>query len=243
MNKALIATPFYEGRGWVNYIMAISQTLMTLAKRTDMSIAYSALAGDSYVDRARNAIAATFLEGDYTDLIFIDSDMGWEVKDMVRLIQADEDVIGAAYPCKNSWDFYGCFLKLDAEKNPVKNANGNFVAWNVPTGFCKIKKAPLQRIMSDNPDDWYTGDSMDVKNTKIHSFFGKLGTNAVRGRQHRFWGEDTSFCLRLHALGIPVHVLPDCEISHMGVDVKVGNFSTHLDGPGIKKELSPEIFA
>jgi hypothetical protein len=43
--------------------------------------------GDSLVSRARNRLAADFLESDCTHLLFIDSDIVFEPEDIIRLLE------------------------------------------------------------------------------------------------------------------------------------------------------------
>src|SRR5215470_5359285 len=46
---------------------------------------------------ARNRALANFMKTDCTDLIFIDSDVSWDVKSFMRLICHPVDVVGATY--------------------------------------------------------------------------------------------------------------------------------------------------
>src|ERR1043165_4666319 len=51
--------------------------------------------GSSHLPKARNHLVAHFLAGDFTDLLFVDDDMGWDPDAVIRLLASDKPVIGA----------------------------------------------------------------------------------------------------------------------------------------------------
>src|SRR5690348_16420154 len=51
------------------------------------------VAGDCFIDHARNQIVAQFLETDCTHLIMIDADQGWEVENVLDLLDRPEEVV------------------------------------------------------------------------------------------------------------------------------------------------------
>jgi len=178
-----------------------------------------------------------FLESDNTELVFIDSDMGWKAEALYNLIRAEEEFIGAVYPCKNMWQFYGCHMLLDKNEKPVMNEKGYYGAWNVPTGLCKIKKSVFEKMMSEFPENYYYTEK-GGKKEKQYNFFGKLAVNEVREFQNKFWGEDTSFCLKWKSIGGEMWVMPDCDVTHLGVQEVKGNFKEHIESGHAVKEFT-----
>ena len=165
--------------------------------------------------------------------------MGWDFGAFTRIVTSDKDLVGAAYPCKNRWDFYGCALEEGPDGGAIKDEKGDLKAWTVPAGFCKIKKAVFLRLIEAYPDNYYTETDAGGAERKIYNFYGKLGCNDVKEIQHRFWGEDTSLCLKWRKIGGEAWIVPDCHISHAGIKMNAGNFKEHIErGSGRLQEMN-----
>ncbi len=216
--KYLFATPFYEMKGFSPYIRSLFQTVYALARHTQVEFEFNEISGDSYVWRARNKIADAFLRSDASHLIFIDSDHAWTLEAIMRLLKADVDVVGGAYPVKNDWEKYSVVLYTDANGIPEKNPETGLIrAQNLPTGFMKIKREVFERLRKAYPHNWYWEDSR-----KIFDYFGHLTAG------HTKFGEDISFCRRWEMIGGELWVEPRCEIAHCGQKVWGGNFHEYL---------------
>ena len=88
------------------------------------------LGNESLVTRARNRLTHRFLKSDATHLMFIDADIGFEAKDILKLVETDKPIIAGAYPKKEiNWHS----IKETIKKNPnvsdqeLKFASGNYV--------------------------------------------------------------------------------------------------------------------
>lgn len=214
----LIATGFYEMKGFSPYISSLVQTLSFIYKNLKLNVDFWELSGDSYVDRMRNTIANKFLESDYTDLFFIDSDMAWNIESFLRILTADADIVGAGYPCKNNWDFFGCLVINDENGKPIKNNKGLIKADGVPTGFMKIRKAVFDGLTKEYPDSYYIENGK-----KVWDFFSRIQP----------FGEDMSFCKRWRDIGGEIYIEPDCNIGHFGVKGWYGNYKDSLLEKGL----------
>lgn len=233
--KLLIATPFYEMKGYSPYIMSLVQTIIMLNK-SNIVVDYWELSQDSYIDRARNTLTNKFLNSDYTHLFFIDSDHGWDGISFLNILKhADKDIVAAGYPCKNKWNFYGCVLKTQPGYEtrlfddgvsrcgpPVVTEEGLVEALFAPTGFMMIRKEVFQKLSECFPENCYT-EMGKVQ----YNFFGRIPP----------LGEDSSFCQRWRDAGGKIHVQPDCTISHYGIKEYKGNYLQEmLKWPEAKKE-------
>ena len=218
--KLVIATPFYEMKGWSPYIKSLAATMWFLAKHTPIDVQFWSLNGDSYVERARNTIAHQFLESDRTHLMFIDSDMEWNLDGFTKLIASDVDVVGAGYPCKNVWDFYGCIIDTNEDETPkVDPKTGLISAWGVPTGFMKIRRQVFEKLIEAQPDNYYMiRNQGDKEPTKHYNFFGRIPP----------LGEDISFCRRWAEIGGKLWVQPEVMIVHYGVKGWAGHYGDFL---------------
>lgn len=220
--KLLIATPFYNVSGFSPYISSLMKTVALLQK-LGIEYDYWELSGDSYIDRARNTIANTFMRSEYTHLLFIDSDMSWDLAGFGNLLKADVDVVGAGYPCKNNWDHFSCILLSEPDGKPIVNEEGLIAAWGVPTGFMKIRREAFEKLAAADPDNFYwEGQGEDA--VKIYNFFGRIPP----------MGEDISFCRRwVEKAGGELWVEPRITMGHYGVKKWEGNYHEFLKGcPG-----------
>ncbi len=216
--KLLIATPFYSVSAFSPYVSSLMKTVALLQK-LGIEYDYWELSGDSYVDRARNTISNTFMKSDYTHLLFIDSDMSWDLEGFGRLLLADADIVGAGYPCKNKWDFFSVILETLDDGKPIVNKQGLIKAWGVPTGFMKIKRKVFEKLAEKMPENYYmTNDSETGEEHKVYNFFGRMPP----------LGEDISFCRRWAAIGGELWVEPRITMGHYGVKKWEGNYHEFL---------------
>lgn len=236
--KLAIATPFYESRGWAPYIHSIAASLSYLARQTSIDFDFWEISGDAYIWRARNGLAHRLLESDFSHLMFIDSDMGWDIEAFQRVVAADVDIVGAAYPVKNNWEHYGIRIQSDKMGYPLVDEKwGTVRATDVPTGFMKISRTVFDRIRANEPDNWYWTPSGDGA-ARIHNYFGHLLED------HVIYGEDISFCRRATRAGCELHVETRASMLHMGVKAWTGNYHDFLcrqpGGSASDKPIPPE---
>lgn len=220
--KYLFATPFYEVKGYAPYIVSMFQTVYALARHTKVEFEFNELSGDSYVWRARNLLAERFLLSDATHLIFIDSDEAWSLESIMRLLKADVDVVGAAYPSKNNWEHYSVVVYTDANGIPETNAEGLIRAQKVPCGFMKIKREVFETLKKKYPENWYWEGGNSGAIRKMYDYFGHLTIDHVKQ------GEDISFCKRCEMAGIELWVEPRADIDHIGTKTWKGNYHKYL---------------
>lgn len=220
--KVFFATPFYDVKGYSAYILSMFQTVYSLARHTSVDFDFLELSGDSYVWRARNLLAERFLMTDGTHLFFIDSDQGWSLESIMRMLKADKDIVGGAYPTKNNWEHYSVTVYTDANGIPeVEKETGLIRAQKVPTGFMKIKREVFDAIRKKFPNNWYWEGHGGVPR-KMYDYFGHMTLNHVKT------GEDISFCQRWQLCGGEIWVEPRCTISHVGSQTWTGNYHDYL---------------
>ncbi len=228
--KILIATPFYEVKGYAPYIQSLVHTVFALAKHSNVEFTWTCRVGDSYVWRARNALAQEFMDGDCTELFFIDSDQGWTLESFVRVLMQDVEIVGGAYPVKNNWEMYGVTYHSTADGRPDVLADSGLIRGDkVPTGFMKIKRSVFEKLRAADPDNWYWESGR-----KMFNYFGHIV------RDHLAYGEDISFNLRWKDIGGEVWIEPRCDISHIGTKEWVGNLHNFLQKqPGGSASAEP----
>jgi len=169
--------------------------------------------GDSpNVGRARNAISRKFLAGDFTDLLFIDSDIIFKTEDIYRILSHDEDIVGGVY-----------FKKQEGIACPVINSvpgakvRDDFlvqVAY-LGTGFLRIRRNVFERMIEKWGEEiWYNLDGQE-KPVREYNFWN-LGMKEYGPGNRRWLSEDWWFCQRCAELGIPVWADRKIPLKHSG---------------------------
>ena len=86
--RLMVATPFYDG-AQADYLRSVVG-LTGAAARAGVGCAFAWLSNNAVIDRARNVLAAAFLQSDATHLVFIDGDIGFVPEDLLDLVQRNE---------------------------------------------------------------------------------------------------------------------------------------------------------
>jgi hypothetical protein len=231
--KVIIATPFYELKGFSPYIDSLAATLRLLTA-CGIDWNFMQLSGDSYVHRARNTMCDHFLrDPDATDLFFVDSDMSWNPEAFVKMCLLPDLVVGAAYPVKNNWEAWTSIPKQHMEDGktqlrgrPLGDGTALVEAQVLAGGFLRIKREVLEGYRKAYPDLWYLEPSTD-KDDPNHQFTAFF---AAESKDHKFYGEDHMFSLRLRDMGIPMFIYPNVDITHWGYKDFGGNYDHFLRG-------------
>jgi hypothetical protein len=219
----VIATPFYEVKAYSPYVVSLIDSIRVL-NELDIPHDYYELSGDSYVDRAKNALVHRFLQSDATHIMMIDSDMAWDVKGFGKLLKAAIagcEVVGAAYPCKNNWEFYGCMNHKSEDGHLYgKKVGDSYLLdmWCIPGGMIIYSREAFERTRSNlaEYEEPTTGE-------KILEAF-KCNIEPCGGRI----GEDVYFQKRYKEEGGMVWLEPDVTIEHYGIKAWKGNYHTWL---------------
>jgi glycosyltransferase involved in cell wall biosynthesis len=231
--RVVIATPFYELKGFSPYIESLQATTALLTAH-GIGYRFMALSGDSYVHRARNTMCDAFLEDpDATDLFFIDSDMSWNPEAFVQMCLQPELVIGGSYPVKNCWEAWTSLPHWQEENGqnvlkgrPLGDGSALIEAFVLAGGFLRIKREALEMFRKHYPDLWYreATSSPDDPEKRFTQFFG------AESIDHRFFGEDHMFSKKLRDMGVKMFIYPNVDITHWGYQRFPGNFDQYLKG-------------
>jgi hypothetical protein len=225
MSKLLIATPFYNSAGFAPYIASLVETtkLLTVA---GVEWEYWQLTGDAYVDRARNTLCARFLKTGATDLLFIDSDMSWNLEGFNYLLKSPHEITGGAYPAKNSWEEWtaNAIITLP-DRKPLTDNEGRIRAVSLPMGFTRIKRSAFEKMEAAYPNNWYWSDISKTmpEREKTHNFFE---CPVIDNRRH---GEDIGFCRKWIAMGEYLWIEPRIKFGHFGGQEWKGCYNDAVD--------------
>lgn len=196
------------------------------------SVTYISMGNESLITRARNTLVHLFLKGDADALLFIDSDHGFVVEDVIKMIESGKDVIGAIYPMKSiNWQnvhkaalagvepenlhlYSGNFALNFLPEVQTFKANEPFKVRDVGTGLLYISRKvfkemkPICKVYRNN------SPSSDIEmGEEIVEYFPTLITDAP---ESILLSEDYAFCHMWRSLGNDVYAAPWVRITHSG---------------------------
>ena len=184
--KLFIATPMYGGQCAGMFTRSIAD-LSALCTHYGIQVRFYFLFNESLITRARNYCADEFMRSGDTHLMFIDSDIGFDPKDIIALLALqnsdDEvdnyDIIAGPYPKKCiSWEKIKLAVdKGMADENPndLEKFVGDYVfnptgeTREIPlgqpvevleagTGFMMIRRQTFEKFQKVYPQQFYKPD-------------------------------------------------------------------------------------
>jgi hypothetical protein len=182
--KLFVATPMYGGQCHGMYTRSTND-LSALCMHYGIEVKFYYLFNESLITRARNYCCDEFMRSDSTHMIFIDSDIGFDARDVLSMMalmdheddKSKYDIMCAPYPKKCiAWEKIKAAVdqgKADEDPQNLDNYVGDYVFNPVPgtdriqldepaevleggTGFMMFTKKILQKYK-----DAYWNDSVN----------------------------------------------------------------------------------
>ena len=246
-----VGTPMYGGQCAGIYTKSTNDLSMICATY-GIQLRYYFLFNESLVQRARNYVVDEFLRSDSTHLMFIDSDIGFNARDVLALlgIQTSDpekyNIMTGPYPKKTiAWEkvYKAAQLGFGDENpfaleqytadyvfNPVKGTKSFSLGEPVEvaeagTGFMLIPREVLEKYRVAYPELLYTPD-----HARTESFDGSRKITAffdcvIDPETNRYLSEDYFFCRKARAAGISVWMCPWMQLNHVGTYLFKGNMA------------------
>jgi hypothetical protein len=210
--RVLIGTPCYDGRIDVWYANSLLQTVKAGAE-LGIEVFPIWLSYDALVQRARNDLMSMMLESGCDDIVFIDSDIDWEVSDFFKLLSHPVDVVGGTYRKKGDIEMYVAKI-LDNQRQP-DHQNGLLPVEGLGTGFLRMSRFAVQQL-------WDTSVPYEEKDQgKVRRWiFDVVVDNGD------LISEDILVCQRLIELNIPVWLDSSITCGHTGIKRFTGDFNS-----------------
>jgi len=209
MRKVLIATPAYDGRCEAWYTISLVNSVR-LAQAENIYLHPVLMSYDALIQRARNDLFRLAIEGDYDDMIWIDSDQGWEPEWILELLACDKDVVGGTARKKTDREeLYAVKTKNLIEEDGLIKVEG------VGLAFLKMSRKAY-RIVWDNAPA-YQNEGRE----------GRMCCD-VRIVNGQLVGEDIAVTSRLREHGIDVWLNPKMTCPHVGTKVWYGDFAAYV---------------
>lgn len=235
--KVFVATPMYGGACFAPYVTGMLDTLETLGNNNYI-LMFSAIANESLITRARNELVRQFLMTDAEYLLFIDADIKFLGRDVLKLLQADKDIICGLYPKKIvDWDRVDIAAKKGLTDlkdyastyvvNPLAEYPDEICSSPVieikhgGTGFMLIKRHVFE-LLAPHVKEYVVStiprrDGMKSPRTK--EFF----TTKIEEGTDYLMSEDYFFCDLWRRHGGKIHADLSINLSHMGAYEYSGN--------------------
>lgn len=227
--KLQIATPVGDYRLDLDFVTSLYETATTLEHfgcKTD----FAKLPGCSDLPAARSKIVGNFYRSDFTHLLMVDSDMGWKVGDVIRMINYNVDFIAAAGVKKITGPSEFCLNNCDDAGNTkpmLVSGNGTLEVTEIGAAFVLISKNCANQMM-----DYYRAElEYEIIGPELPN--GKqmevdlFAPFIIPGTKRRL-PEDYAFMNRYRKIGGKIVVLPDVELTHAGRFSWKGKFSDSL---------------
>jgi GT2 family glycosyltransferase len=175
--------------------------------------------GCAYISMARNNLTRKFIASGADELLFIDADVAFPHAALEGLLSCNEEIVAGVYPKKveNTDDWPVVVVKDENDHLIVEN--GLIEALRMPTGFMKIQRSAIEKMIMKYPESRYI-DGVSHKET--YNFFGSYVEDL------QWFGDDFAFCNRYRKLGGRCWILPNIDFSHTGNKNYKGNFYTYL---------------
>ncbi len=233
MTKIFISTPMYGGQCYGFYLQSLLQ-LNNLLRDSNIESVMSFMFNESLITRGRNALAHGFLKTDATHLFFIDADIQFHAPDVLKMIEANKDVICGIYPKKEiNWQGIKNAVESGVETDHLKYFTGSFVVnlkgyegsatvpvdkpveiWNGGTGFMLIKREVFEKLKPVVPV--YVNDVLDLSGTIGQEEISQFFTESIEPETRRLLSEDYHFCKTWRDNGGEIYAAPWAGLTHIG---------------------------
>jgi hypothetical protein len=243
--KIFVATPMYGGQCHGLYTKS-SCDLAKISQHYNVDLKFFYLFNESLITRARNYCADEFLRSDFTHLMFIDSDIGFDPNDVITLAAlADPDgddttkkeIICGPYPKKTiAWEkIKRAVDKGFADKNPAELEKyvGDYVfnptddqkeiridqpvkVLEGGTGFMMIQRSAFEKFAKAYPDYSYKPDHIRTKNFDGSREIMMFFQALIDSKSKRYLSEDYMFCQWMREIGVNTWLCPWMKLLHTG---------------------------
>jgi len=247
--KIFIGTPMYGGNCTGSYTKSCTDLAMICAAN-GITIKFYYLFNESLIQRARNYVVDEFLRSDCTHLVFIDSDIAFDPRDVLGLIAvqvADPEkynIVTGPYPKKTiAWEKVKAAADQGkADESPfeldqytadyVFNPVNKLASFNISepleigeggTGFMVVPRETFDKYKAAYPEYSYKPDHARTENFD--------GTNEIMAyfdciidpKSRRYLSEDYFFCQKAREAGMKVWMCPWMKLNHIGTYIFKGN--------------------
>lgn len=225
-----LCTPCYGCKMRREFFASVMQ-LQGLASERGVGLSVDFIGNESLITRGRNILAAKFLKGPGTHLLFVDADIAFDPSTVMRLAEFDKDVATAVYPKKHiDWNAVKA-KTLAGDKEPLQamgldyniNIQGNkatvensFIkVLDSATGFMMISRETLEKMNAHYKESLFCVNDVTSSRDQVPEYVA-LFDCMICPETRRYLSEDYAFCRRAQALGIEIWADINSPLVHIG---------------------------
>lgn len=198
----LIATPCHGDKACINYVTSI----LKLSPAPNFYFASGSL-----ITQLRNQCVQHFINGNWTHLFFIDSDIGFDPASFSRLLHSGFDVVAAPYAFRSDDASVQGGFSVDIKGLGSVSDTGFAAIDYAPTGFMCIARSVIEK--------------MAMAGIGKHEFFDTMRVD------DDYLPEDFAFCRRWRDIGGLVYLDTRAFLSHQGTKLYRRDFQRFLKEP------------
>lgn len=215
MRRVMVATPAYDGRVDIHFADSVVNSVK-LAAGMGIDLMPVYWPHEAILFHARNELFQMAVEHQVDDLVWIDSDQGWNPEDLIKLLSYDVDVVGAPVRKKTlENELYN--VRANSANIPVDINTELLIIEGLGTGFIRLSKRAVNAL-------WDTAGEYNKDGRSCRMVFENMLKNG------NLVSEDNVLCEKLKALGYVIHLDPQITCSHFGSVEFTGDFSQWLKG-------------
>ena len=248
-----VISPGYTGFS-AQYVDALLR-LRRICGEREIAFQWSGIQHLADIVSVRNEIARIFMESDFTHLLMVDGDIGYDPDDVLKMLDRGVDFAVAAPPARTlrldlvvraaavgdkaaehkAARFFVTPLAEDrAARSTTLDEHGFARIESIGGAFMLLKRAVFEQLGAAHPELRYTS----AEGRPTVSYFEGGITGDVRLDEGRGQlvvdnvrlGEDRMFCLRWRRIGGDIHLLVHAQMTHTGPYTFSGSFFAGLEG-------------
>lgn len=239
--KIFLATPMYGGQCAGMFAKSVAD-LTSICTSNGIELRSYFLFNESLITRARNYCVDEFMRSDCTHMMFIDSDIGFDPRDVLAMLalQSDDseyDVLAGPYPKKCiSWEKIKLAVDkgiADDDPNVLEKFVGDFVfnpkggggniridipveVSEIGTGFMMTKRSAFEKFEKAFPQYSYKPDHVRTEQFDGSREIMQYFQAEIDPASKRYLSEDYWFCQKLIEIGGKVWYCPWMKLQHVG---------------------------
>jgi len=241
--KIFVATPMYGGNCHGMYTKSTAD-LAKLTTHYEMDCKFFYLFNESLITRARNYCVDEFMRSDYTHLMFIDSDIGFDPNDVLTLAalmdpeeENPKEIMCGPYPKKTiAWEkikravdkgfadedpsvldrFVGDFVFNPADGQKEIRIDEPVSVLEGGTGFMMIARSAFEKFNKAYPEYSYLPDHVRTKHFDGTREIHMYFQALIDEKSKRYLSEDYMFCQWMREIGVETWMAPWMKLQHTG---------------------------
>jgi hypothetical protein len=253
--RLVIATPCFGGQVSTLYFSSMFHLQRQLYATPGIELTVQIRDGDALITRARANLVGLFLDDPQaTHLLFVDADIGFDLDQVVRLINCGADVCAGVYPIKRvNWDKAGGVITAGRPKvrsavldyvlefedpDRIVVVNGFARVRYAGTGFLMIRRHVLEKMCQhyaalrfDREHSVADAHSVGRNRFALFECLIDAGTGV-------YLSEDFSFCKRWTDMGGEIWADLESRLDHVGPATFHGDVATQFMGTSPTNEAA-----